>query len=188
MAHAQTIISKEAMRARELQPYSSTVDAMSLSPRGKGRGGREWDEDQERRRLMFGGDGEVEMDSQGSRKLDFGRKAKRRELPVDEDEDEGEKTETDEVDVPSFPSAHSNNDFPPVFSSSTLSHPDLLHVPAIPKPKNASVARLTKGLPRSLGKTMSAPVGQLGSRFGGGQPDVDMDGFDLKEWAEKEEF
>jgi hypothetical protein len=55
--------------------------------------------------------------------------------------------------------------------------------------------RATKGLParRGLGKTVSAPVGRLGFGGGGGM-DVDEgegegeDGFDVSEWAGKEDF
>ncbi|KAK4685559.1 hypothetical protein P7C73_g4589, partial [Tremellales sp. Uapishka_1] len=207
-ANAQQIMSKEQLKARELQPYSQTVDGLSLSPRGGG--GRE-----EKRRLRFteGEDGDIEVledwetspSRSRSKAQPYARptlkaSTKRRSSPQQPDEDEGEATETEDdpldASVPGMSFASVDHDFPPVFKTPSLTLPELHHAHPAEKPtQQPPVNRLLKGLPgrRGLGKTMSAPVGKLGGggRWGGGM-DVDMeeeeDGFSVSDWAGKEDF
>jgi hypothetical protein len=187
MKEAQGIINKEAWRAstRELQPYGSTSSS-SL------------DEVKERRASTGQQEGERER-----QKVRFDQRGVKR--TQEEEEEEGEGTEVDEdefQDPASITFDHTNqnqaqgrgqDEFPPVFQSPNLSQPELFHnnqqrqtrfaVPDLPD-------RMKRNLParRALGKSVSAPVGRLG--FGG--MDVDQedgeDGFDISEWAGKEDF
>ncbi|OCF38304.1 hypothetical protein I317_07935 [Kwoniella heveanensis CBS 569] len=251
-AHAQGIINKEALRAKELQPFyssalgsgsSSDVDGLSLSPRGANR------------RLKFGADGEVEEEEleggngqlfpgsglgQGRalgktrEEIHLTAARKRRSSPAEPTSDtETEIGDDDEAehDTQFSGSAFTNHpsglgsynhsgvsDFPPVFKSPAMTHPELFGntaatsraFPSAFKGVNAAGARELRGLPGArkigFGKTMSAPVGQLGGSGGWGV-DVDMgtdnsdgggagavangggeDGFDIKDWAENEQF
>ncbi|WVQ99088.1 hypothetical protein IAU59_006220 [Kwoniella sp. CBS 9459] len=235
-AHAQGIINKEALRAKELQPFyssgsagsSSDVDGLSLSPRGASR------------RLKFGENGEVEEEeleggdgplfpghAQGKKRDEVHLTAarKRRSSPaeltsdteteVDEDEDNNNTSDTFAHPSSSsglgFGNGSGVSEFPPVFTSSAMTHPELFGNTAATSRafpsafKGVNAARELRGLPGArkigFGKTMSAPVGQLGG--GGWGMDVDMgsgttetgaaaageeDGFDIKDWAESEQF
>ncbi|WWC60705.1 uncharacterized protein I303_103281 [Kwoniella dejecticola CBS 10117] len=231
MSHAQGIISKEALRSRELQPFYSggsdenrDVDGLSLSPRGRNR------------RLRFGEDGEVVEEEEegslfpGSSSSSSSKKTrdninliaarKRRSSPAEPTSDtETEIDEDEELGISDFPSepttAFTSNasDFPSVFKSPAMTHPELFgptgstsrNFPSAFKGMNP---RELRGLPGArktgFGKTMSAPVGRLGGSTWGGM-DVDMDqsgglgaggaqveegedGFDIKDWAENEQF
>ena len=146
----------------------------------------------------------------------------------EDDGDDGDATEIDEdeeeeEEPPLFPptastssrimplpiaSMSSLDDFPSVFNSSRISHPELAGRPDLPSaPRHESSGkpgrRLFKPMPRQMGKTMSAPVGALGgwgsgsggmrsgAGAGGSGMDIDAemeDGFDVGDWAESEEF
>ncbi|WVF71814.1 hypothetical protein IAT40_006622 [Kwoniella sp. CBS 6097] len=242
-AHAQGIINKEALRAKELQPFyssgsgsSSDVDGLSLSPRGASR------------RLKFGENGEVEEEEleagngtlfpghgqpKSREQVHLTAARKRRSSPaeptsdteteIDEDEDVDDDTRAGNSSGGAFtqPSNSSGfgssgvSDFPPVFTSSAMTHPELFGNTAATSRafpsafKGVNAARELRGLPGArkigFGKTMSAPVGQLGG--GGWGMDVDMgastgtgeapgqgstageeDGFDIKDWADSEQF
>ncbi|WWC89655.1 uncharacterized protein L201_004580 [Kwoniella dendrophila CBS 6074] len=226
MSHAQGIISKEALRSKELQPFYSSgsdenknVDGLSLSPRGQNR------------RLKFGENGEVEEEMEGplfeSSSSSSGKTReniyltaarKRRSSPAeptsdteteigeDDDDDQGNNVST----APTTAFTSNASDFPSVFKSSAMTHPELFGPTgstskAFPSAFKGMNARELRGLPGAkktgFGKTMSAPVGSLGGGWG---MDVDMsgqdaistntaqeeetDGFDIKEWAESEKF
>jgi len=161
MDHSYAIINKEKWRSsrNELRPYgsTSTIDDQDASEA-----------------TMETGQGEV-----------YGERGTKR---VQEQEDE-EGTEVDEDDFQDPRSIDNDNggDFPEVFNSPNLSQPELFQkqtrfaVPQLPD-------RAKRGLParRTLGKTVSAPVGRLGMGM-----DVDgeqEDGFSIAEWAGKEDF
>ena len=158
-------------------------------------------------------------------------RSKKRRATAEPEDDEGDATDVDDDDLPesgrasglglingasgtrsSLPVASMSNldDFPPVFTSPEISQPELfsnhssssdikLRPPGL---REAPVGRPTRGMPRMLGKTMSAPVGQLGRfdaarleargsglRGQGMQVDDEMeDGFDVTGWAASEEF
>jgi hypothetical protein len=191
MQQAQGIINKEAWRSstRELQPYGSTsssLDEQSLTER----------------RASTGADAsgvrpQVRFDQRGIKRT-------QEEEGEEGEEEEGTEIDEDEYQDPQSLSIAENDleveegvngqtEFPPVFKSPNLSQPELFHrqtqarfaVPELPN-------RAKRGLParnnRTLGKTVSAPVGGLGG-FGGGM-DIDggEDGFDVSEWAGKEDF
>lgn len=191
LARAHDLISKERLRERELQPFGSLspsvqpsddVNALSLSPRTR------------QARLQFGADGGVD-------ELSLARGTKRTTFA--ETEDEGEATDTDSPPAAAEPLPPVNlpnvsNDFPPVFNSANLTHPELFTPGSMGPPPLPS--RLTKGLParggpipanRGLSKAASAPVGRLGGAFALGM-DIDdggaEDGFDVAEWAANEQF
>ncbi|WVR05498.1 hypothetical protein IAU60_002516 [Kwoniella sp. DSM 27419] len=250
ITHAQSIIHKEAMRAREVQPFyssgsgssstlasTSDVDGLALSPRGRGR------------KLKFTPDGQVEEEMDGD-ELDQGylagaRGAKRTDDPLGQliaarkrrsSPAEGEVSDTEtEVDEDEDVSAFGGSsgfglgpsqgpgpgpgqaqappggvfDFPPVFKSAAMTHPELFGptgstsraFPSAFKGVNANPREL-RGLPGArrtgFGKTMSAPVGRLGGwggmdvdGDGGAQPGDagdEEDGFSVKDWAESEQF
>lgn len=192
-AHAQAVIDKEASRRHELQPMAfgspaqEAVNNLGLSPR------RERD-----RSLSFTPEGDALVRGQ-----------KRRE-----DDEEGSGTDVDDdvvLPAPSTPiTAAAADDFPAVFTSPVISQPELFVRPApgsmAPPPLPG---RATRSLPRrGFSKTVSAPVGRLGTFSG---MDVDMpfvvgapagfaaegaeapeeqeeDGFDVSEWASSENF
>lgn len=196
LARAHDLISKERLRERELQPFGSLspsvqpsddVNALSLSPRSR------------QARLHFGPGGQVD-------ELALARGTKRNTLAPDAegDEDDGEATDTDSPpatraqNLPAVDLPNVSNDFPPVFSSANLTHPELFTPGSMGPPPVPS--RLTKGLPtrggmvsdmngRGLSKAASAPVGRLGGAFALGM-DVDdgEDGFDVTEWAQNTQF
>ncbi|KAL1405786.1 hypothetical protein Q8F55_007462 [Vanrija albida] len=188
-AHAQAIIDKEVHRSHELRPMafpgSGDVDALSLSPRAD-------------RTLRFTADGEARVSARGMKRRD---------------EDEGSGTDVDEdvvVDeAPATPVNPAASDFPPVFKSPVISQPELYAAPgSMPPPPLPG--RATRSLPRrGFTKTVSAPVGRLGT-FSGmdvdlpfvvGAPGVagfapsglaaplgteEEDGFDVSDWASSE--
>ena len=196
---AKGVVNKEAWRrsTRELQPYGSgsdigQEDIAAAAAAHTDSGGR--------REGEGGGAGRVEWE----------RGMKRTNFQEEDEEEEEEGTEVDEDEGP--PTLDESNhhhhhhqgtnqdEFPAVFQSPNLTQPELFHRPTFPTPQRtqnpnqAQTGRLTRGLPsrigggRTLGKTVSAPVGSL---WGG---DVDMDtntggedGFDISVWA-KEEF
>ena len=200
MQEAKGIVNKEAWRrsTRELQPYGSGSDL-----------GTESDADTD---TAAGGGGVGGSNvNQGAGKVAWDRGMKRTNQPDDEDE-EGTEVDEDET-APTMddtsavnhyhqPQAGAGQDeFPPVFQSPNLTQPELFHRPNFPSQQHQrntnqpqpQTGRLTRGLParsgRTLGKTVSAPVGSL---WGGGDVDMDTegqgeDGFDIAEWA-KEEF
>ncbi|WWC69073.1 uncharacterized protein I206_103009 [Kwoniella pini CBS 10737] len=218
MTHAQGIISKEALRSRELQPFYSggsdenrEVDGLSLSPRGKNR------------RLKFGENGEVEeeidgplfSDSQSSTaqprdSLHLIAARKRRSSPAEPTSDtETEIDEDEDLELPSEPTTtftSNASDFPSVFKSPAMTHPELFGPTGstsknFPSAFKGMSSRELKGLPGArktgFGKTMSAPVGKLGGNGWGTDIDMDQsgaagegeeDGFDIKDWAENERF
>lgn len=110
-------------------------------------------------------------------------------------------TEMDEDDdaVPSLTQSGSTaatDDFPPVFQSPHITHPELFAKPALPsRIADSGLGRQKKGLParlgggRTLGKTVSAPVFGAAAAWG---MEVDAaqgeDGFDVAEWAKGEDF
>ncbi|WVW82664.1 hypothetical protein I302_104675 [Kwoniella bestiolae CBS 10118] len=220
MSHAHGIFSKEALRSRELQPFYSggsdenkNVDGLSLSPRGRNR------------RLKFNENGEVEEENdeplfpsssnsgQTREPTHLTAARKRRSSPAEPTSDtETEIGDEDEDDTPAAaPTAtftSNASDFPSVFKSPAMTHPELFGPTgstskAFPSAFKGVNARELRGLPGArklgFGKTMSAPVGSLG----GWGMDVDMasggdegagagvgeeDGFDIKDWAENEQF
>lgn len=232
MAQAHGIISREDLRRRELRPFSSDdsddIRALALANRdgaGSGRGGSP---DRPSRRMTFNADGTVVVEGEDERgsfeapnfgfrvSLALGRKRGKDEADADatagdqaEDDDE-ERTEVDE-DEPA-PSASdlegstlvntAPTDFPPVFASPAISHPELFDSPAGSPSASALSFGGDKGLmlpppvpsaggrtlaPRThrpfanrpgrmLGKTMSAPVHGLGYGSGFGSSGMDVDG------------
>lgn len=189
MKEAQGIINKEAWRAstRELQPYGSTSSM------------DDQDQNQSRERRASAG----QTEGQGA-KVRFDQRGTKRQQEQEEGEEEGTEVDEDEFQDPlsiTLPQdGQGQEEFPPVFQSPNLSQPELYHnqqnqrqqqtrtrfaVPDLP-----SSDRMKRSLParRVLGKSVSAPVGRLG--FGG--MDVDEgegeDGFDISEWAGKEDF
>lgn len=192
LARAQDLISKERLRERELQPFGSLspsvqpsddVNALSLSPRTR------------QARLQFGPDGAID-------ELALARGTKRATFAAGEEE-EGEATDTDSPEqapqpLPPVNLPNVSNDFPPVFESANLTHPELFTPGSMGPPPVPN--RLTRGLPArggiappnpGLGRAASAPVGRLGGTFAFGM-DVDgadeEDGFNVAEWAENEQF
>jgi hypothetical protein len=202
MEQARGIVNIEAWRSstRELRPYGSTS---SIDPNqdqapnqglGEGSGSN--------RRFSAGaGEGAMAGEIFGGRE-----RGMKRAQEVEEEDEEGTEVDEDEFQ-PHAQDQHQEreqgtNDFPPVFASPNLSQPELFHqnahahgqmkqtrfaVPALPRDD-----RMKRALParRVLGKSVSAPVGRLG-----GGMDVDMnmedgveDGFDISEWAGKEDF
>lgn len=193
------------------------------------------------RRLTFGADGEVEMSEAvgaaftrgGTEPGATGGKGgelvrmipgKKRSQEEDEDDVSDTATEVDEnedqdmsmPDLVHGSGSTVNDDFPPVFSSPQISHPQLFARPAAslglgghssssvfgsgsgsmgpPPIPSRFGARAVKAMPgRTLAKTLSAPV-----RLGGWGMDVDVDvdeqsggvedGFDVSEWAKGEDF
>ncbi|TXT08874.1 hypothetical protein VHUM_03002 [Vanrija humicola] len=180
-AAAQAIIDKEAARGHELQPMaygspaSSAVHALGLSPRARAL----------ERSLSFTPDGEVKVLS--------ARGQKRR----DDDEGEGSGTDVDDdvvLPAPRTPvPVPANDDFPTVFTSPVISQPELFAQPgSMPPPPLPG--RATRALPRrGFSKTVSAPVGRLGTFSGfaaeaGAPEEEEEDGFDVAEWASSENF
>ena len=128
---------------------------------------------------------------------EFKKSTKRKEEDEEAGGGGGSETETSDVELfddttDQTPSAPVQDDFPPVFTSPRISQPELFAPKVVPP-------RLVRNMPgRSLGKTVSAPVGRLG-RYGkvgqsgtdlsAGDEDVGMeDGFDVSEWAASEDF
>jgi hypothetical protein len=159
MDQAHGIINKEKWRSsrNELRPYGSTSTIDDETT--------------------------TEADMETNDKSEPGERGTKR-VQEEEEEGEGEGTELDEDE---FQDPNSINDFPEVFNSPNLSQPELFQkqtrfaVPQLPD-------RAKRGLParRTLGKTVSAPVGRLGMGM-----DVDgegEDGFSIAEWAGKEDF
>lgn len=221
------------------------VDALALSPRGGGAGARTSSSaaggspDRMGRRLTFGADGEVAMDeavgaasTRGGPGAGGGNRGesvqmvpgKKRSQEDDEDDVGDTATEVDEdedqdmsmPDLVHGSGSTVNDDFPQVFSSPQISHPQLFARPAAslglgghssssafgsgsgamgpPPVPSRFGARAVKAMPgRTLAKTVSAPV-----RLGGWGMDVDVDvdgqsggvgdGFDVSEWAKGEDF
>jgi hypothetical protein len=101
------------------------------------------------------------------------------------DEEETSETETSDIEPdvePTNPglagaSSSTADDFPAVFATPGISEPKLFSRPA----------RELRGMPgrKSLGKTVSAPVGGL---WGGGMEVDEEDGFDVSQWAASEDF
>lgn len=172
---------KNAWMGRELQPFGSpssdalnspssgAVDALSLSPRAL------------RHRLAFD-EGEVRLERRGQ---------KRGEADTETEDGGGSDTDVDD-DETSEPQPHAlpnvSDDFPPVFNAPP-SQPELFgdhrRMPPPPVPSGRG-SREVRGLPRRtmLSKTVSAPVGSLGSGF----MDVDgEDGFDVGDWAKDQD-
>ncbi|KAK6903341.1 hypothetical protein I204_07517 [Kwoniella mangroviensis CBS 8886] len=217
MSHAHGIISKEALRSGELQPFYSggsdenkNVDGLSLSPRGRNR------------RLKFNENGEVEeevdeplfpssrsaLETREVTHLTAARK--RRSSPAEPTSDTETEIGDEDEDTPSFApvSTFTSNasDFPSVFKSPAMTQPELFGPTgstskAFPSAFKGVNARELRGLPGArklgFGKAMSAPVGSLGGwgmdvdMSSGGDQQVDggdEDGFDIKEWAENEQF
>lgn len=199
---AQGIINKELSRAHEIQPYASTVEALDLAPSTRA----ELD-----RRLRFGPDGEV--------KVERVRGTKRSGNEDDEDEEVSGEEEMDaeaqvESALPSTPLPNVSNDFPEVFKSPNMTQPELFADPASLMPPPPVPSRAMRGLPqRGLSKTVSAPVGRLGTwsgmdidpstgfagftNWGPGSgasgssavpPTQEEDGFDVSEWASSDKF
>lgn len=133
---------------------------------------------------------------------------RKRKDDANEDEDEdaheqdaGGDTDTEMMDeddaVPSLTQSGSTtaDEFPPVFQSPHITHPELFATPALPPRAFNAPGREKKGLParlgggRTLGKTVSAPVFGAAAAWG---MDVDTgegaDGFDVAEWAKGEDF
>ena len=106
---------------------------------------------------------------------------------VQEEEEEGTEVDEDEFQDPA--SIDNGGDFPEVFNSPNLSQPELFQkqtrfaVPQLPD-------RAKRNLParRTLGKTVSAPVGRLGMGMGMDVDGEEEDGFSIAEWAGKEDF
>jgi hypothetical protein len=237
MAQAQGIISREDLRRRELKPYSSAdsddIRALALA-------NREGSPEKGRRRLTFGADGSVSMEGEsvlGSAAApDFGmpmqmvqgRKRGKAEADADggegdeaaQDDDE-EKTEVDEEEFASRAEGFSGSgstlvdEFPPVFASPAITHPELFDSPAgsplpsaagagtggaggfglmLPPPVPPAGARkvhrpFANRSGRMLTKTVSAPVHMLNTNALNGGMEVDdalPDGFDVAEWAKAE--
>ncbi|WRT67521.1 uncharacterized protein IL334_004493 [Kwoniella shivajii] len=214
MSHAHGIISKEAIRSKELQPFSSygsdenrDVDGLSLSPRGQNR------------KLKFGENGEVieenegqlfpfsSTSKEGSSKTSLAAARKRRSSPAEPTSDT--ETEIDDEEETYTHPVHTNlpittSDFPPVFQSPALTQPELFDATKSTSASHSygnGHSRELRALPGArksgFGKAMSAPVGRLN----GWGMDIDMsshgeatsaaaeeDGFDIKEWAESEQF
>lgn len=191
-ARAHELISKERLRERELQPFgalspsmqpSDDVHALSLSPRS-------------RNAQTLAPNGQAEGV--------FARGIKRTTSVPEAEDNEGEATDTDEpaeaaqprpqVDLPNV-----STDFPPVFQSAGITHPELFQPGSMGPPPVPG--RVTRGLPArggpvpgarpGLSKAASAPVGKLGDAFAWGM-DLDdagdADGFDVSEWAQSEQF
>jgi len=198
MEQARGIVNIEAWRSstRELRPYGSTS---SIDP-SQGQGEGEGEGSGLNRRFSAGaGEGAMAGEIFGGRE-----RGMKRAQEVEEEEEEGTEIDEDEFQAQPQDQDHNGeqgtNDFPPVFASPNLSQPELFHqnahaqmkqtrfaVPALPRDD-----RMKRALParRVLGKSVSAPVGRLG-----GGMDVDMnmedgveDGFDVSEWAGKEDF
>lgn len=200
MREAQSIIHKDDLRRRELRPYGSgdSVTALDLA-------GTRGTSPERKRRLKFGADGEVEMEEDGSggfrQKESVGREdwgfsqGKKRVAGDDDASDTGTEVDEDEAAPGLEPSGSVSgstiDEFPPVFTSSTISHPALAQGDVKGRMLPPQTARLggsrqMRGLPgRALGKTMSAPV-----RLGGGMEVemADTDGFDVSEWAGQTDF
>jgi hypothetical protein len=214
MEHAQSVIHKDRLRQfkNELKPYSD----LSGSARGK-EGTPERDESGQRLRfedgkvVLEGGldGGNTSMGGKGGSsrrsKLTLTPSKKRRNEGMEEEGDETETSdieadqeEEQEIHMPGLAGASSStaDDFPPVFTSPRITQPELFSGPvgAVRFGKTiGEKGREVKGMPgrggRSLGKTVSAPVGGLWSSSGG--MDVDeggQDGFDISEWAGSENF
>lgn len=219
MREAQNIIHKDERRrqARELQPYgsaeSSEINALDLA----GSSGAE--REKGNMRLRFGENGEVEMDGEDQsfarggrtegKKMDCGMsQGKKRGAEAEGDIPEGDVSDTaTEVDEDEGPPVVSGADeFPPVFTSPAISHPDLFRsnrFPAVPPAAGRRAGppatthmvaggRQMRGLPgRALGKTMSAPVFGRSSGMEVDEPAMSTlgaDGFDVGEWAEDTDF
>ena len=162
MDQAQGIINKEKWRSsrNELRPYGSTSTI----------------------------DNDESTTNEGMEEVAPGERGTKR-VQEDQEEDEGTEVDEDEFQDPS--TIDNGADFPEVFNSPNLSQPELFQkqtrfaVPQLPD-------RAKRSLParRTLGKTVSAPVGRLGMGMG---MDVDgegegEDGFSIAEWAGKEDF
>jgi len=198
MEQARGIVNIEAWRSstRELRPYGSTS---SIDP-NQGQGQGEGEGSGLNRRFSAGaGEGAMAGEIFGGRE-----RGMKRAQEVEEEEEEGTEVDEDEFQPQSqdHGQGQGTNDFPPVFASPNLSQPELFHqnahaqmkqtrfaVPTLPLPRDRD-DRMKRALParRVLGKSVSAPVGRLG-----GGMDVDMqdgveDGFDISEWAGKEDF
>ncbi|WWD16272.1 hypothetical protein CI109_100698 [Kwoniella shandongensis] len=125
------------------------------------------------------------------------------ETEIGEDDDEDDNT-FDTTPTPGTTSTLSSNasEFPAVFKTPALTHPELFGPDAGPSNRALAGGRQMRGLPGAAGrktvgwgKTMSAPVGSLSGGAGWGGMDVEMDkdeqeedGFDVKEWAGSENF
>jgi len=184
MKEAQGIINKEAWRAstRELQPYGSTSSM------------DDQDQDQSRERRASAG----QTEGQGA-KVRFDQRGTKRQQEEGEEE-EGTEVDEDEFQDPSSitlpQEGQGQDEFPPVFQSPNLSQPELFHNQQNQRQQQTQFAvpdlpdRMKRSLParRVLGKSVSAPVGRLG--FGGMDLDEGQgeDGFDISEWAGKEDF
>ena len=177
--HAQRIIQKDVARQNELKPYALTSDSVP-QPRSS--------PPMQSRSLSFNGEGIDDINPE----VPAQRRPAQSERPgmavSKKRKDEGSDTEVDddaEV-VPELTFAESStsiNDFPPVFSSTQITQPDLF----APAARNLP-SRLLKGMPgRNLGKTVSAPVGRMGA-WDGEAMETEEDGFDVSEWAANEEF
>jgi len=144
---AELIINKEAMRANEIQPYAATIDALDLAPATRA----ELD-----RRLAFGPDGQV--------RVERGTKRDGQEDDDEGDEDLDTINPNPAVTRPPHQFTTQTADFPPVFTAPT-SQPELFDSAAMPPPPVP--LRATRGLPRrGFSKTVSAPVGRLGTWSG----------------------
>ncbi|WVO14371.1 hypothetical protein L204_102004 [Cryptococcus depauperatus] len=222
MNHARRVINKEIMRAREPKPFGDISANPPFQPEMPAKD----KEDDYERKLRFGPDGEVEevvigsasRKNRKSTRLGFMQSdnlvqnRKRRSSPA---EPEDSDTETDDIDedeprahVERGPFARFNSDqsvFPPVFNSSSISHPELYSpLPETDADKTLEVkpisSRQLKGLPggRKLDwvKSASAPVVGLCNR---GDMEVDggheqaqeetttlEDGFEFNNWEELE--
>lgn len=182
-------------RSNELRPYSDTLDPDFTQPDPKS------SPTKAPRTLSFNGEGMDEDMGAGSR-----RKARNRPfIPARKrKEEEGSDTETEtgtDTDEPvqrdqgiHESAGGDTGDFPPVFTSPQITQPELFSAQ-----KGGLPSRLVRGMPgRTLGKTVSAPVGGLGrwgglSGTGGEGMDVDgeakgEDGFDVSDWAASENF
>jgi hypothetical protein len=150
---AEAVIDKEQWRGHEIQPYAaggpgSTMDALDLAPSTRG----ELD-----RRLLFDPSGDIVCE----------RGTKRN----------GNGEEDDNVDIDAIlPGAQPRapvravptaaDDFPPVFKNPNLTQPELFS-PANSMPPPPVPNRATRALPRrGFSKTVSAPVGRLGTWSG----------------------
>jgi hypothetical protein len=104
-----------------------------------------------------------------------------------QEEEEGTEVDEDEFQDPS--TIDNGGDFPEVFNSPNLSQPELFQkqtrfaVPQLPD-------RAKRSLParRTLGKTVSAPVGRLGMGMDVDGEGEGEDGFSIAEWAGKADF
>lgn len=206
---AERLISREALRQRELQPYAAQRPDTDATEQHMTR---------PEPKLRFDGDGNVMMDGENGsapsaagpsvlpeQGVRFAPSQKRRITSDDRAEpgvnDAGSDTDTDiDYDDPASASgpppdlsnaSTSIDEFPPVFTSPQISQPQLFAPPSgLPAPRQ--IGRKVRGLPGAgramLGKTKSAPAGSL---FTSGGMDVDGeggDGFDVSEWAKGEDF